>query len=61
MDFSAWLSEQDLADEEVEYLKGDGTHVLFDLIYDYNNRDEEEKDEETGSDWNYRARQNTSR
>ncbi len=45
MDFSAWLSEQDLADEEVEYLKGDGTHVLFDLIYDYNNRDEEEKDE----------------
>ncbi|MGC6552006.1 hypothetical protein ACPC58_01845 [Streptococcus sp. VTCC 12905] len=36
VDFSAWLSEQDLADEEVEDLKGDGKHVLIRLIDEYN-------------------------
>ncbi|HFI0150689.1 TPA: hypothetical protein ACGO3A_001202 [Streptococcus suis] len=45
VDFSAWLSEQDLTDEEVEYLKGDGTHVLLELINEYNYREREETDE----------------
>ncbi|HEM2792120.1 TPA: hypothetical protein U0603_000195 [Streptococcus suis] len=45
VDFSAWLSEQDLTDEEVEYLKGDGTHVLLELINEYNYRESEETDE----------------
>lgn len=44
VDFSAWLSERELSDEEVEYLKGDGKHVLLELIYEYNNRDEEADD-----------------
>lgn len=43
VDFSAWLSERDLTDEEVEYLKGTGTHVLFELIYEYNNRGENDE------------------
>ncbi|HEM3576804.1 TPA: hypothetical protein U1C15_000420 [Streptococcus suis] len=42
VDFSAWLSERDLTDEEVEYLKGDGTHVLLELINEYNYRESEE-------------------
>ena len=42
VDFSAWLSEQELSDEDVEALKsGVGTYVLFDLIDDYNNQKEE--------------------
>ncbi|MFI3086784.1 hypothetical protein [Streptococcus sp. 2022WUSS037] len=45
VDFSAWLSEQDLTDEEVEYLKGGGTHVLLELINEYNYREREETDE----------------
>ncbi|HFI0186156.1 TPA: hypothetical protein ACGO3A_002300 [Streptococcus suis] len=44
VDFSAWLSERDLTDEEVEYLKGDGTHVLLELINEYNYREEEGHD-----------------
>lgn len=45
VDFSAWLCEQDLTDEEVEYLKCDGTHVLLGLINEHNYRKEEETDE----------------
>ncbi len=45
VNFSEWLSERDLTDEEVEYLKGDGTYVLFELINEYNYREEEETDE----------------
>ena len=36
VDFSAWLSEQDLFDEDVEALKNDGKQVLFLLIDEYN-------------------------
>lgn len=36
VDFSAWLSEQELSDEEVEDLKGYGKHVLICLIDKYN-------------------------
>ncbi len=32
VDFSAWLSEQELSDEDVEELKNDGKHLLFCLI-----------------------------
>ncbi|MFX3984420.1 hypothetical protein [Streptococcus suis] len=39
--FSAWLSEQELSDEEVEVLKGDGTDVLIRLIEEYNYQTEE--------------------
>ena len=35
VDFSAWLSEQELSDEYVEELK-DKKHVLISLIYEYN-------------------------
>ena len=42
VDFSAWLSEQELSDGDVEALKNDGKQVLIDLIEEYNNRDEEE-------------------
>ncbi|MEG3251645.1 hypothetical protein, partial [Streptococcus suis] len=38
VDFYAWLSEQELSDEEVEALKGDGTDVLIRLIKEYNYR-----------------------
>jgi hypothetical protein len=36
VDFSAWLSEQELSDDEVEALKNDGKHVLIGLIDRYN-------------------------
>ena len=36
VDFSAWLSEQELFDEDVEALKNDGKHLLIMLIEDYN-------------------------
>ncbi|HFI0736393.1 TPA: hypothetical protein ACGO6E_000608 [Streptococcus suis] len=37
VDFSAWLSEQELSDEDVEDLKsGDGKFVLIGLIDEYN-------------------------
>ena len=36
VDFSAWLSEQELSDEDVEVLKNDGTHALIGLITEYN-------------------------
>lgn len=36
VDFSAWLSEQDLSDEDVEELKNDGTYVLIELMQVYN-------------------------
>ena len=38
VDFSAWLSEQDLSDEDVEELKNDGKHLLIRLIDKYNYR-----------------------
>jgi hypothetical protein len=44
VDFSAWLSEQDLSDEDVEELKSDGKHTLIRLIDEYN-RQLEETDE----------------
>ena len=43
VDFSAWLSEQDLSDEDVEALK-DNKYVLIFLIDEYNYRLEEEDD-----------------
>ena len=42
VDFSAWLSEQELSDEDVEALRNDGKQVLFFLIDEYNYRLEEE-------------------
>ena len=36
VDFSAWLSEQELSDEDVEALKNDDNQVLIDLIEEYN-------------------------
>ena len=36
VDFSAWLSEQDLSDDDVEVLKNDGKQVLILLINEYN-------------------------
>ena len=37
VDFSTWLSEKDLFDEDFEALKsGNGKHVLFCLIDEYN-------------------------
>ena len=36
VDFSAWLSEQELSDEDVEMLKNDGKQVLISLIDEYN-------------------------
>ena len=41
VDFSAWLSEQELSDDDVEALKNDGKQVLFLLIDEYNYRLEE--------------------
>ena len=38
VDFSAWLSEQELSDEDVEALKNDGKHVLIRLIDEYNSQ-----------------------
>ncbi|HFI0406375.1 TPA: hypothetical protein ACGOYK_000286 [Streptococcus suis] len=45
VDFSAWLSEQDLSDEDVEALKNDGKQVLIGLIEEYNWQSEEDEDE----------------
>ncbi len=45
VDFSAWLSEKELSDDDVEVLKNDGKQVLIDLIDEYNYRLEEETDE----------------
>ena len=43
VDFSAWLSEEDLFDEDFEALKnGDGQHLLISLIEEYNYRSEED-------------------
>ena len=36
VDFSAWLSEQELSDGDVEALKNDGKQVLIDFIEEYN-------------------------
>ena len=36
VDFSDWLSKQELSDEDVEALKNDGKQVLIDLIEEYN-------------------------
>jgi hypothetical protein len=36
IDFSAWLSEQELSDVEVEALKNDGCYTLIRLIDEYN-------------------------
>ena len=44
VDFSAWLSEQEFSDEDIEDLKGD-KHALIRLINEYNSQLEEEADE----------------
>ena len=36
VDFSAWLSEQELSDEDVEYFKSGGGLTLIGLITEYN-------------------------
>ena len=36
LDFSAWLSEQELFDDDVEALKNYGKHALIRLIDEYN-------------------------
>ena len=36
VDFSAWLSEQELSDEAVEDLKNNGYYTLIKLINEYN-------------------------
>ena len=36
VDFSAWLSEQELSDDDVEVLKNDGKYTLIELINEYN-------------------------
>ena len=36
VDFSAWLSEQELSDDDVEALKNDGKYTLILLINEYN-------------------------
>ena len=36
VDFSAWLSEQELSEEIVKALKNDGKYTLICLIKDYN-------------------------
>ena len=41
VDFSAWLSEQELSDEDVEDLK-DNKYVLIRLIDEYNNQKKED-------------------
>lgn len=46
VDFSAWLSEQELSDEDVENLKSDGKYVLIRLIDEYNNQKEETDENE---------------
>ena len=44
VDFSAWLSEQELSDEDVEALKNDGKYALIRLIDEYNSQLEEENE-----------------
>ena len=36
VDFSAWLSEQELSEERVKALKNDGKYTLIELINKYN-------------------------
>ena len=36
VDFSAWLSEQELSEEKIEDLKNDGKYTLIELINEYN-------------------------
>ena len=36
VDFSAWLSEQELSDDDVEALKNNGKYTLIELISEYN-------------------------
>ena len=36
VDFSAWLSEQELSEERVKALKNDGKYTLIELINEYN-------------------------
>ena len=36
VDFSAWLSERELSDDDVEELKNDGKYTLILLISEYN-------------------------
>ena len=36
VDFSAWLSEQELSDDDVEELKNNNKYTLIGLINDYN-------------------------
>ena len=43
VDFSAWLSEQELSDEEVEDMKNYGYYTLIELINEYNWQLEETK------------------
>ena len=38
VDFSAWLSEQELSEERVKALKNDGKYTLIELINEYNYR-----------------------
>ena len=45
VDFSAWLSEQELSEERVKALKNDGKYTLICLIDEYNRQLEEEDDE----------------
>ena len=42
VDFSAWLSEQELSDEHVKALKNNNKYTLIGLINDYNWQLEEE-------------------
>ena len=47
IEFSAWLSEQELSDEDVEALKsGNGNNVLIQLIDEYNIKKEETDENE---------------
>ena len=48
VDFSAWLSEQELSEERVKSLKNDGKYTLICLINEYNWQ-LEETDEQTRS------------
>ena len=36
VDFSAWLSEQELSEERVKALKNNGKYTLIELINEYN-------------------------
>lgn len=41
IDFSAWLSEQELSDDDVDALKNNGKYTLMKLINEYNRKLEE--------------------